>query len=268
MSKNLEELFGLRGKVAFVTGAGGGIGGEVADALASAGASVVCADIDAAAAARTAEAVAARYGTRAHAVAIDVTSEDSVAAAMNEARRKLGAIDVLANMAGVPHMPAAPHDMPLADWHRVMNVNVTGVLLCCREALRGMVQTGVGKIINISSTVGQRSSASGTTIGMSAAKGAINAITREIAIAYAQAGIRANALAPSHVRTNIAAQLFPGEDYDTVAKKVFGHAHKEIPVGRIAEPRDLRGAAIFLASPASDYMTGQIVYVDGGKMAR
>lgn len=263
----IADLFDMTERVVFVTGAAAGIGRAIAEGVAEAGATVVCADRDGAGAGDTAEMIV-RNGGVAVGVALDVTDQAAIAEAVKAADKEFGKIDVLFNVAGVPHLPALPHELDPIDWERILKVNLSGTFLCSREVLKGMVARRRGKIINISSTLGQRASKNGKAGAMAAARGAIDAITREMAIAYAETGIQVNALAPSHVRTNIAAQLFPGRPYEEVAEIVFGGAESEIPLGRIAETSDLVGAAIFLASSASDYMTGQIMYIDGGKSAR
>jgi NAD(P)-dependent dehydrogenase (short-subunit alcohol dehydrogenase family) len=255
-----DHLFDLTGKVALVTGAGGGLGAEFAAVMADAGAGVVCADIDVAGAQATAGEVE-RAGRAALAVGCDVSRHDEVVAMVEAATARFGRIDVLFNNAGIADPSPAPvHEFDLDGWHRVIDVDLNGVFYCAREVLRVMVPQGSGKIVNVASMWGLAGGSSVFPVpAYNAAKGAVVNLTRELGLEYATRGIQVNALCPGFYRTRLGAY----DDPDFLAA-VIGFT----PMGRVAEAREIRGPALFLASPASDYMTGQTLVVDGGCMAK
>jgi len=255
-----DHLFDLTGKVALVTGAGGGLGAEIAAVMADAGADVVCADIDEAGAQATAAGVA-ESGRASLAVRCDVTVHDQVVAMTGAAKARFGRIDVLFNNAGIADPSPAPvHEFDLDGWHRVLDVDLNGVFYCAREVLRVMVPQGSGKIVNIASMWGLAGGSSVFPVpAYNAAKGAVVNLTRELGLEYATRGIQVNALCPGFYRTRLGAY----DDPEFLAA-VTGFT----PMRRVAEAREIRGPALFLASPASDFMTGQTLVVDGGCMAK
>ena len=255
-----EHLFDLTGKVALVTGAGGGLGAEFAEVMAEAGADVGCADIDLGTAEVTAGNVQ-RIGRASLAIRCDVSRHDEVVAMVDATVQRFGRLDVLFNNAGIADPAPAPvHEFDLDGWHRVIDVDLNGVFYCAREALRVMVSQGSGKIINIASMWGLAGGSSVFPVpAYNAAKGAVVNLTRELGLEYATQGIQVNALCPGFYRTNLGAY----DDPDFLAA-VTGFT----PMGRVAEAREIRGPALFLASPASDYMTGQTLVVDGGCLAK
>lgn len=267
MHQRAIDLFDLKGKTAVVTGAGSGIGKGIAEAMGEAGAMVVCADINEDTAQETADYVSS-LGVSAIAVKTDVSKQKDVSNMVRQTVKTFGRLDILFNIAGIPHMPAKVHDLPKEDWDRIISVNLTGTFLCCKEALKIMLKQRSGKIINMSSTIATRGSKAGNTPGMCATKGAVTVLTKDMAVAYAEMGIQVNALAPGHFKTNIGAQLFKDLTYEEVEKIIFKDSAEEIPLKRIAIPDDIKGAAIFLASKASDYVTGHVLVVDGGKTAK
>jgi NAD(P)-dependent dehydrogenase (short-subunit alcohol dehydrogenase family) len=258
MSNNY--LFDLTGEVALVTGAGGGLGAELAAVMAEAGADVVCSDIDLASAEVTLGAVEL-IGRKGLAVRCDVTVHHEVVAMVDAAVRQFGRLDVLFNNAGIADPSPAPvHEFDLEGWHRVLDVDLNGVFYCAREALRVMVAQGSGKIINIASMWGLAGGSSVFPVpAYNAAKGAVVNLTRELGLEYATRGIQINALCPGFYRTKLGAYDDPG---------FLAAVTNFTPMGRVAEAREIRGPALFLASPASDYMTGQTLVVDGGCMAK
>jgi NAD(P)-dependent dehydrogenase (short-subunit alcohol dehydrogenase family) len=267
MHEKAKQLFDLTGKIAVVTGAGSGIGKAIAEAMGESGAKVVCADINEENARETAMYVNG-LGSSAIAVRADVSEEADVKGMVDKTVEQYGKLDILFNIAGIPHLPAKVHEFPRRDWDRIIAVNLTGTFLCCKEALRIMLKQKSGKIINMSSTVATRGSKKGCAPGMCAARGAVTVLTKDMAVAYADMGIQVNALAPGSFRTNIGAQLFKDLSYDEVSKMIFADEAQVIPMKRVGEPPDIKGAAIFLASKASDYITGHILVVDGGKLSR
>jgi NAD(P)-dependent dehydrogenase (short-subunit alcohol dehydrogenase family) len=260
----VRDLLDLSRKVAVVTGAGSGIGRGVSEALADAGASVTCADINGETAEETAASITRNAGVQASAFVVDTSSEPGVKYLFASVLAAHKRVDILFNCAGICHREAMVHEFSLEQWDRIVAVNLTGIFLCCREALKIMVVQRSGSIVNICSSLATRGSDAGTSPGMAATKGGVAALTRDMANAYARHGIRINALVPGIIKTNIAKSLFPDLSYEQVAEKLFKGAIEKVPMGRIGTPDDLKAAAIFLASPASEYITGDFLSVDGG----
>ena len=244
----------LAGKVALITGSASGLGRVAAELFASEGARVVVADVvdgaDVVAAIASAGGVASFVHT-------DVTNEESVNAAVRHATDTYGALDVMFNNAGV--MIADDDDpvsTPLATYERTMDINVKGVLLGCRAAIPVMEKQGRGSIINVASFVAHMGAAT-PQVAYTASKGAVLAMTREIAVIYARRGIRANSLCPGPVMTPLL-EKFLSDD----AKRQRRLVH--IPMGRFGKPDEIAKGALFLASDDSSWMTGQSLIIDGG----
>jgi NAD(P)-dependent dehydrogenase (short-subunit alcohol dehydrogenase family) len=245
----------LDGAVAIVTGAGGGIGRAYCAALAAAGAAVVLADIALAPAAEAAGTLT-DGGHRALAVEVDVTSEESVAAMADAALSAFGRIDVLVNNAAMMAEigPADLMAMPLEHWQRVLDVNLTGPLRCARAVAPAMRERGYGKIIN------QASAGAWKPSGVyGASKLGLVSLTVSLAYQLAPAGIRVNAIAPGYVTTEAGLRAASPQSRQVIEQTV------PFPFG---EPEDVCGALLFLASPASDWVTGQTIGVDGGWVPR
>jgi len=255
----MQDLFRLDGKVALVGGGAGGIGESLALGLSRYGAKVVIASrrqeaVDAAAA-----RIKAETGNETWAVTCDVTNEASVAEMVGKVVAKLGTIDILVNSQGM-NIKRDAFEYPLEDWQALMNANINGTMLMCKHVGRVMKEKKNGKIINLSSVREQRGFTGGN-VGYCATKGAVGAMTRCLAIEWAPFNIKVNAIGPALIITQGTIHIKNNPD---LAKKY----QAMIPLGRLAEPADLIGTCVFLASPASDFMTGQTLFVDGGVTAQ
>jgi len=254
------QPFDLSGKVAVITGAGGGLGRAMALGLAEAGADVALLDIDKAGIDDGATQIGA-LGRGAIALACNIADEDAVDRAFAEVEARFGRIDILINNAGIGDPePRKLHEYRTSDWRKVVSVNLDGQFYCARAALSRMVRAGSGKVINIASMWGLAGPSSVFPLpAYAATKGAIVNLTRELALEYAAQGICVNAICPGFFRT----KLGPYDDAEfTAATTAF------TPMGRIAAPDELKGTAIFLASAASDFITGALIPVDGGCLAK
>lgn len=259
MSSFLEQKFGLAGKVALVTGSSQGLGKAMAIALARAGADVIINGRDAAKLAPVvAEITALNLGIKVTAVAADLGKRADVQRLIDEAIAWQSRLDILVNNAGIiKRTPAADHTD--ADWDAVIDVNLNGVFTACRAAGRHMLARGSGKIINIASLL---TFFGGITVpGYAASKGAVGQLTKALSNEWASRGVNVNAIAPGYVRTDNTAAL----QADAVRSKEI---LSRIPAGRWGEPGDMEGAVVFLASSASDYLSGHIMTVDGGWCGR
>ena len=244
----------LAGKVTIITGAASGLGRVAAIKFASEGASIVISDVSDGV--KTVEGIKA-FGGKAEFIKGDVTSEDSWREVVGFAKKTFGSVDVLYNNAGVMiGEDDDPVSTPISVYERTMDINVKGVLLGCKYALPTMLEQGKGTIVNVASFVAHMGAAT-PQIAYTSSKGAVLAMTREIAVIYARKGIRANALCPGPVMTPLLAAFL-----DNDAKRQRRLVH--IPMGRFGEPEEIANGALFLASDESSWMTGQSLIVDGG----
>jgi gluconate 5-dehydrogenase len=250
-----RSLFDLSGRVALVAGGGGGLGQAIARGLAEWGAGLVIADLDLGRAEAVAREITKRSGS-ARALAVDVTGPDSVRSLVEGVMAVERRIDVLVNAAGV--LAVAPAvDLSPESWRKVLDVNLTGVFLLSRAVGAVMLGQGRGKVINIasvSSTVANPGYAA-----YAASKGGVAQLTRVLGLEWCRHGIQVNAIGPAFTETDLTRPYLAGDD----ARRRLVQA--KIPAGRLGEPADLVGVAIFLASSASDFVVGQMIYVDGGR---
>jgi NAD(P)-dependent dehydrogenase (short-subunit alcohol dehydrogenase family) len=255
MSPPLHQLFDLSGRVAIVTGGSRGLGLEIAEGLAEAGASLMlCARreqwLD--------PAIQALRGGgfRAEGHVCDVSSPAQVHAVVDATVAAYGRVDILVNNAGVT-WAEEPDRMPVDKWQKVIDINLTGAFLFAQSAGRVMLQRRYGRIINIASIAGLRGSVAGPRyVGYAASKAGLMGLTRELAASWGRQGIRVNAIAPGYFHSRLA---------DAAIAQAEPHIRASSPMPRVGEAGELKGVAVFLAADASNYITGQTIVVDGGR---
>ena len=241
----------LEGKNVLITGAAQGIGKSIAVEMAKEGANIGVADINITTAESAAQEISA-LGVKSTALQLNVADQSSVTDAVQAFTKELGSLDVLVNNAGITR-DALLMRMKEEDWDAVLNINLKGTFLCTKEAVKIMAKQRYGKIINISSVVafiGNPGQAN-----YSASKAGLIGLTRTTAREYAPRGIRVNAIAPGFIKTAMT---------DVLPDNVKDEMMKAIPLGQFGTPEDVAQAAIFLSSPESDYLTGQVIHVNGG----
>jgi gluconate 5-dehydrogenase len=248
-----STLFDLSGATALVTGSSRGLGRAIAQGLGEAGAHLVLNGRDAAGLARAAEDLRAE-GLDVREAVFDVSDEASVEAAFARFDAAGIAIDILVNNAGIQHRQPMV-DLALADWRRVLDTNLTAAFLIGRAAARRMIPRGHGKIVNIGSLTSDLARA--TVAPYTVAKGGIKMLTKAMAAEWAKSGVQANAIGPGYMLTDMNEALVNDPKFDAWVKG-------RTPAGRWGRPEELIGAAVFLSSHASDYVNGQMIYVDGG----
>lgn len=250
------------GRVALVTGSARGIGAETAAMFAEGGADIVVCDLDAKAAADTAQRIAATHGIKSIGIACDVSDRQQVDSMMEKAVAELGAVDILVNNAGLTRDNLV-HKMSDADWDLVMGVHLRGAFLCARAAQGVMVPRKYGRIVNVSSTsaLGNRGQANYST-----AKAGLQGFTRSLALELGRFGITVNAVAPGFVDTEMTQQTARRLGYEPDAYKA--ERAKNIAVGRVGTPRDVANVIGFLSSDDAAFVNGQIIYVSGGPETR
>lgn len=237
----------LKGRVAVVTGAGGGLGGAIVQRLAQMGATVVATDLKQPAVSGAANVAA---------MACDVTDEASVEALAAQVKERFGRCDILVNNAGVMAPVVPLEELPTAMWDKVMNVNLKGSFLCAKILARMMLAQGKGAIVNLAS-IGARVPNDIGPYGPS--KAGVLGLTHQMAVEWGPRGIRANSVSPGMIRTPMSEHFYQNEKLHQGRKKV-------VPVGRIGTPDDIADAIAFMVSDAASYMNGQDIIIDGGFM--
>lgn len=253
-----EQLFDLRGKVALITGATHGLGMAMAMGLGQAGATLVINGHSSQAKLDQALAAYRAAGITAHGYLFDVTDEAAVVENVQRIAAEVGPIHILVNNAGIiKRIPLL--EMSVAEWEEVIRTDLTGVFIMSKHVVKGMIEHGGGKVINICSMMSELGR---NTVGAyAAAKGGLKMLTRNMATEWAKHNVQVNGIGPGYFATSQTAPI-----------RVEGHPFNDFilqrtPAGRWGDPEDLAGTAVFLAAPASDFVNGQIIYVDGGILA-
>ncbi len=250
-------MFDLTGRVAIVTGGGGGLGRPIAVGLATCGADVVVTSRDVAHLEPVVKEIQG-LGRRALAIAADVTSAESMRAMVDRVMDEFGKIDILVNVAGTNARFSA-EEMAPEEFERVIRFNILGTFLACQAVGRVMIEQKRGKIINMSSVRGRVAPDMGGS-AYSSSKGGVDSLTRTLAAEWAKYGIHVNALAPALIMTDMTRDFLSKPE-------VYAKVTRDIPLKRLGEPQEVVGPAVLLASDESDFMTGQIIYIDGGLSA-
>lgn len=261
---SIQELFGLKGKVALVTGGGRGIGKFIAAGLAEAGADLVLASRKMKNLEEAAREIGESFGTSVFPLSCDLGKEEDIDGLFDAAVNRFGRIDILVNNAGAT-WGAPTLDFPRERWDRLFQVNVRGVWFLTQKAARLMKEKGGGSIINISSVMAFRGSEESIhpAVPYNSTKAAINALTMNLAVKLAPHGIRVNAIAPGYFKTDMMAYIdTPG--FEESKRTML----RQIPLGRVGEKNDMKGVAVFLASDAARYVTGHVLVVDGGFLSK
>jgi gluconate 5-dehydrogenase len=255
----MKDMFRLDGKVALVMGGAGGIGEAISVGLSQQGAKVVISSRNQQAIDEAAKKITAETGNEVLAMTSDVTNEESVAKLVADVVAKCGTIDILVNAMGW-NIKRDAFDYPMEDWRKLMDINITGTMIACKQVGQQVFKAKkAGKIVNLSSVRGIRGK-DGGNVGYSATKGAVEMITKSLALEWAPFNINVNAIGPALVIT-------PGTIHIKNNPELAEKYKKMVPLGRLGMPEDMAGAVIFLCSPASDFVTGQTIFVDGGTTA-
>jgi gluconate 5-dehydrogenase len=253
--RSLTDLFSLENRVAIVTGGSRGLGEEMATGLAEAGASLMLCARREQWLTPTIEAMRGR-GFRVEGMICDVSAPAEVQAVVDRTTAAYGQVDILINNAGIS-WGEAPEKMPLDKWQRVIDTNLTGAFLFSQAAGREMLKRQYGRIINVASIAGLHASVNGPHYaGYAASKAGLMGLTRELAASWGRSGIRVNAIAPGFFHSRLA---------DPAIVHAEPHIKQTSPIPRVGDAGELKGVAVFLAADASNYITGQVIVVDGGR---
>ncbi len=252
------DLFDLSGKVSIVTGGGRGLGYAMAEGLAEAGSDVIVCSRKADVCRKAAEKIA-KVGPRVLGVGCDITDPDDIEGLKETALKEFGKIDILVNNSGAT-WGAPTEEYPIKGWKKVIDVNVTGTFICSRIIGKAMIAEGGGKIVNMSSVFGGVGVISEImdAIAYNTSKGAVEAFTKDLAVKWAKHKVHVNAIAPAFIETDMT---------QVTMERGSEHILAHVPMGRIGLLEDLKGVVVFLSSAASDYMTGGVLFVDGGYRA-
>jgi len=252
----MHDLFSVKDKVVLITGSSRGLGAGFAFGFAEHGAKVIINGTNQEAVRQTVQAIKAKGG-QAAGYAFDITNSQQVILKIAAIEEEVGPIDVLINNAGI-HRRAPLEEMSEADWRQVIDLNLNAAFIVSKYVAQGMIARRQGKIINITSLMAE--GARSSTGNYAAAKGGLKMLTKAMATEWGKFNIQVNAIGPGYFKTELTQSLAADPQFDAWVKQ-------RVPAGRWGEPSDLLGAAIFLASKASDYINGQTIYVDGGWLA-
>jgi gluconate 5-dehydrogenase len=249
----IKDLFSLKGKIALITGSSRGIGYALAEGMAEAGCTIILNGTNEDRLTKSVQNLAEKdytvYGSR-----FDVTEEDSVQKQITHIEQDIGPIDILINNAGIT-VRGPLEDFNLSDWQRIIDINLTGVFITTKSVIPGMIKRNQGKIINICSV--QSKLARPTIAPYTASKGGLKLLTQGMATDWGKYNIQVNGIAPGYFKTELTKKLYEDKEFNA-------WLCARTPANRWGDPKELVGAAIFLASKASDYVNGHVVFVDGG----
>lgn len=254
----MSDIFSLKGKIAVVIGGAGGLGEAIAEGMSQYGAELIIASRKLDTLEKAAVDINTKTGGKVTPMTVDVTDEKSMAELVGNVVKKFGKVDILVNAMGL-NIKRDALDYPMEDWDRIFSINVKGTMIACKHFGCIMKQQGEGKIINLSSVREVRGYTGGNS-AYCATKGAVGMITKALALELAPFNIHVNAIGPSLVITQGTIHI---QKDPALAQKYTA----DIPLGRLGQPQDMKGVAVFLASSASDFITGQTIFVDGGLTA-
>ena len=253
-----HPIFDIAGRVVLITGAGQGLGAALAAGFAAAGARLALADRNAETVRATADRIVAEGGT-ATAHQCDIGDPTAVARWVEATQTTYGTLDVLVNNAGI-NIPKPAEDITLDDWQQIVGVNLTGTFICAQTVGKVMLAQGSGAIINICSVHGHVGSYVHKALAYNTTKAGLTNLTRSLALEWGDRGVRVNGISPGPLRTELMKARLSNPEY-------VGKFMDRLALKRIGEPEDIVGTAVFLASPASAWLTGQVIAVDGGWLA-
>ena len=255
----MSNMFDLASKNAVIVGGAGGIGQVIAQGIAEAGAHVAIASRNTQALQRAKDEIKANIGVDVSCYAVDATDEESIKVLVNQLEKDYGRIDILVCAQGL-NKKFPTQEFPADTFNEMLNVNVTGFMLCCKHFGNHMIKNQYGKIILLSSVRGRIASRNAGNMGYCATKGAVDMLTRQIAADFGEYGITVNAIGPTITETPMMTKLIEQRGGDSYRQSLA----QDLPLKRMATPQDCVGTAVYLASPASDFVTGNIIYPDGG----
>ena len=251
-----DSLFGLEGKVTLITGSGRGIGFTLAEGLGRVGSTIVLNDIEERRLDQAVESLKSK-GINTFGSVFDVRDEKQIIEQIQKIEKNVGTIDILINNAGI-QIRSSLEDFKSEDWQKILDINLSGAFLTAKAVVKGMISKKAGKIVNICSI--QSELARPTIAPYTAAKGGLKLLTQGMATDWGKYNIQTNAIAPGYFKTEMTKSLYEDEKFDA-------WLCSRVPANRWGDPKELVGAAVFLASRASDYVNGHLLFVDGGLKA-